>query len=159
MITENSYPELRIPKALVSIVCHARNGEQTTGEVFLDLIANPTSQHILNYFNSDSLYFPLRTSDSKRPVLVAKNSLIRVDIVGFLSQLMKEPSAPFLIRTSAVLEIETIGTLQGEFLIDSPVEQSRVLDTLNRSRQFIPLSIDGVYSLVNTRYLYKVREA
>jgi hypothetical protein len=62
VFTETTEQNFRIPKTVAQVTCHSFSGEKFEGEIYLDGPTSRTPSQILDFFNSDSLFLPVKTS-------------------------------------------------------------------------------------------------
>lgn len=158
MLDETLEQEFRIPKSSVKIVCNTVTGEKIDGEIFLDAGQNASAPHIADFFNSEMLFLPLKTSAEKQSRLISKNAIAFVETGRFLPNLRQETSAFLTKRKMARFIVDSFRTVDAEILIDTPVDQARVLDVLNLANRFLPVLYDGKYCLLNTNRILEVTE-
>ena len=153
--------QFRIPKVIVPVFCYTIEQEKIEGEIFLDVSGSTqyTSQQVLDFFNSGMSFFPIRTTKSPKPILLRKESLVRVDIVRMMETLEEEPSISLAARRQVTIHLHTLGPISATVILDVPEEYSRILDLLNMKRTFFPAIVDSNFSLVNSTHIYKIEEA
>ena len=150
---ETAQQEFRIPKTVAPVVCYTISDETIPGEIFLDVVTKCGPKHIQDFFDKDAVFFPIRTAQAGRPLLLSKEMVVLVEAVSAFS-----PATILSDRKKVVLDISSLGSIHCEILIDSPVERSRVLDALNDSKHFIPVLWKDKFSLVNVRHIQKIVE-
>jgi hypothetical protein len=150
---ETAQQEFRIPKTVAPVICYTISDETIPGEIFLDVVTKCHPKHILEFFDKDALFFPIRTAQAGRPLLLSKEMVVLVEAVSAFS-----PGTILSDRKKAVLDLPSLGSVHCEILIDSPVERCRVLDALNDSKHFIPVLWKDKFSLVNVRHIQKIVE-
>ena len=151
--------QFHIPKINVPILCHTDQGEKLPGEIFLDLgtSAGYTVNQVLEYFNSDTPFFPLRGKDGST-ILLRKSSVIQVELPEMLDQYMEQTSS-FSTKKEGVFYMQTIGPVRVQIILDLPEEYSRFLDLVNvASRAFFPAIVNDAFALLSLRHIYKVEE-
>ena len=155
MIMETAEQEFRIPKTVAPVICHTISDETIPGEIFLDVMGKCAPKHIQDFFNNDALFFPIRTAQAERPLLLSKEIVVLVEAV---TAFPPETILTLSDRKKAILDIQSLGSIHCEILIDSPVERSRVLDALNLSKHFVPVLWKDKFSLLNIRHILKIVE-
>ena len=153
--------QFRIPKVSVSVFCYTIENEKIEGEIFLDVRGSDqyNSQQVLDFFNSETPFFPIRTSDFPNPILLRKESILRVDVIRMMETLEEEPSMSLAGKRQVPVHLPTLGPVSVTVILDLPEEYSRILDLLNLKRTFFPTIIDGNFSLLNSHHVYKIEEA
>jgi len=151
-------PSFRIPKLVVNVVCNTYSGEKFSGEIFLDGTGSCTPRKILDFLNSESLFLPVKTSSQETPRLISKNALILVETSRFIPDVRKETSAFLTQRRNALFQVQSLGSLHAEILIDTPKDQARVLDVLNLAQRFLPVLYEEKYCLLNSNRILEVLE-
>ncbi|MCI0413334.1 hypothetical protein L0222_11110 [bacterium] len=152
---ETAEKEFRIPKTVAPVICHTISDEAIPGEIFLDVVSKCTPKHIQNFFDHDALFFPIRTAQAERPLLLSKEMVVLVEAVSAF------PPGTMLAlsdRKKAVLDVRSVGSIHCEVLIEGPIERSRVLDVLNQSKNFVAIVWQEKFSLVNIRHILKIVE-
>jgi hypothetical protein len=158
MIIESAEKQFKIPKTVAPVVCHTIAGEALAGEIFLDVSGRGTPQHLQKFFESDSLFFPIRTPAAEKPVLIARRVLALVELVPFSELVRSDASVMLSEKKGAILEVQGLGAINCEILIDTPAERSRILDVLNDSCRFLSVIRDNIYSLINKSHIFRVIE-
>lgn len=154
------HPEYWIPKINVPITCHTAQGESVSGDIFVDVILTEgySVHQVVDYFNSKTPFFPLRLAD-RRPILVAKESVVQVDIPQLMDQ-FREDTSSFSTRKDVVLYVHSLGQVRVTIIADMPEEHSRILDLVNLSRgNFFPAVVNNSLSLLSIHHIYKIEEA
>ena len=151
--------EYLIPKIPVPLVCHTVQGESIPGEIFLDMILTEgySIDQVLEFFNARLPFFPIRTASMPRPILLRKNSVVRVDIPQ-LSASFAERTSGFAISREATITMETLGPVRGTFVLDLPQEYTRILDLINLDPVFFPAMIQESFVILNAHHIYKIEE-
>jgi hypothetical protein len=152
--------QFRIPKIKVPIICHTNHGERIAGEIFLDLILSEgyDVNQVLDFFNAQTPFFPIRNPATNRTVLVQKESVVQVDIPQLMTQYTEQTST-FTTRKDAMLYLQTLGPVRVTIIVDLPEEYSRILDLVNMARRsFFPAVANGIFALLSIRHIYKIEE-
>ena len=152
--------QLQIPKINVPIICYTTQGESISGEVFLDLILTQgySINQLLDYFNAQTPFFPIRISSQKRAILLQKESVVRLDVPQLLDQ-YNEETATFVTRKDAIVHFHTMGPARVTVVVDLPSEHSRFSDLVNMTtRRFFPAIINDGFTLLNSNHIYKIEE-
>lgn len=158
MFPETSEQIFRIPKLVAPVVCHTVSGERFSGEIFLDGTGKCTPAGLLEFFNSDPLFLPVKTLTEVGSRLISKNALVLVDTGRFVPDLRKETSAFLTQRRKALFLVQGYGSLHADVLMDTPADQARVLDVLNLAERFLPVLVDESYCLLNSSRIIEVTE-
>jgi hypothetical protein len=158
MLIETVELTFRIPKVAFPVVCHTFTGEKFAGEIFLDVGDRRVPGRVLEFFNSGPLFLPVRISGEEKPRIVSKNCLTFVETSPFVPDIRKDPSEFLTQRKNALFLVESLGSIPAEILIDTPADQSRVLDVLNLAQRFVPVLYDSKYCLLNTSRILEVKE-
>jgi hypothetical protein len=158
VFTETTEQNFRIPKTVAQVTCHSFSGEKFEGEIYLDGPTSRTPSQILDFFNSDSLFLPVKTSANEPPRLISKNSLVLVNVGPFTPDVRKETSSFLTQRKKALFLVQCIGSIHAEVLIDTPDYQARVLDVLNLAERFLPILVEENYCLLNSSRIFEVME-
>ncbi len=155
MIADTAEKEFRIPKKVAPVICYTISDETIAGEIFLDVLGKCAPKHIQEFFDNEALFFPIRTAQAERPLLLSKETVVLVEAV---SAFPPETILSLSDRKKAILDVKSLGSIECEILIDSPVERSRVLDALNHSKQFVPVLWKDKFSLLNIHQILKIAE-
>jgi len=156
-VTNRSF---QIPKISVPIVCSTVQGERVPGEIFLDVVSASeySSQQLLDFFNNESLFFPLRPGPDARPMLISKESIVQVEVVGVLQRFLTETSVVLAQKKEADLHLRMLGTRRVSVLLTMPEEYCRVVDLLNLGHTFCCAISGQEFVLLNVHHIYKVEE-
>lgn len=156
---EDEEQQFRIPKAMVPVVCHTIHNERIEGDVFLDITSvRYDFEQVLEFFNSGTLFFPLRTASLAKPIILFKNSLARVDLPNLLKSFEEDTSVMLAPRKHAILHIDSLGSLEAKVILNLPHDHSRILDLLNIGGTFFPVLLQDELSFINSRHIYKIEE-
>jgi hypothetical protein len=150
--------EFKIPKTLSPVVCHTTAGETIAGDIFLDVIGQCSPSHIHDFFEADALFFPVRTTETEKPFLIAKEVLVLVEIISSRSRLQSDTSILLCEKKPAVLDVQGLRSVTCEIVIDTPADRSRILDVLNHAGHFLSIVWNNTPSLVNKRHILRVVE-
>ena len=152
--------EYRIQKTSVPISCHTARDERVEGEIFVDMLSTQgySIKQVLEFFNSATPFFPIKTGDHSRPILLSKNSVVKAEIPGGLERYIQEISTTFAQKKEAVLHMKRLGPVRVTLILDLPLEHSRILDLLNLPNPFFAAVIHDSFCLLNAHHIYKVEE-
>lgn len=155
-----SDPEFRIPKISVPIVCNTLQGEKISGEIFLDYLSSNayTIDQLLDFFNADPPFIPVRTNISPRPILLQKNTIVSVDLVQMKNQLQESTSVKLAEKREAIFYLQATGPVRGSVILELPLDHARIIDLLNQKRMFIPVQIHEKFMLLNSHHINKIEE-
>jgi hypothetical protein len=151
------HPEYRIPKINVPLTCLTVQGERIAGDIFVDVLLTEgyNVEQVLDYFNTPSPFFPIRTGDSA-PVLLSKESVAIIEVPQLLGQ-FREDTSTFSTRKEATLHFHHIGPVRALIIVDLPEEYSRILDLVNMAkRAFFPAIVNDSLSLLSIKHIYKI---
>jgi hypothetical protein len=151
--------QFRIPKISVPINCLMMSDETISGEIFVDDLGSHeyTSQQLIDFFNDDPPYFPIRTSIGSKPILIQKCWVAQIEIIGMIKR-FQEQSAPLISKKRAVLHRPPLAAVEATIILDMPEDHSRLLDLLNLPLTFVPAIVNEHYCLVNARQIFKIEE-
>lgn len=150
--------ELRIPKIAVPIVIHSDQDQTEQGEIFLEQIQveGYSTGQVAEYFNSTEPFFPLRTKTQS--ILVRKQSVNWIEFPELYERYQKEVSSSFDVRKKATLHIRNADPIRVRVIVNMPEDHARVLDILNTGGAFIPVLIQEIFALFNSRVIDRVEE-
>jgi hypothetical protein len=158
MIEEITTVQFKIPKTIVPVVCHTTAGESITGDIFLDVMGKWALPQLHEFFESETPFFPIRTSVMENPFLIARNVLVLVELISFATLLRTDTSILLSKKKPVVLHLQGLGSFQCEILIDTPDDRSRILDVLNHPGRFLSVIWNNTYSLVNKAHIFRAVE-
>ena len=151
--------QFRIPKISAPINCLMMSGEKISGEIFVDDLGSHeyTAQQLIDFFNDEPPYFPIRTSIGSKPILIQKSWVAQIEIIGMIKR-FQEQAAPLVSQKRAILHRPPLAPVEATIILDMPEDHSRLLDLLNLLLTFIPAIVEGTYCLVNARQIFKIEE-
>src|SRR5439155_26060969 len=96
--------QFRIPKISAPINCLMMSGEKISGEIFVDDLGSHeyTAQQLIDFFNDEPPYFPIRTSIGSKPILIQKSWVAQIEIIGMIKR-FQEQAAPLVSQKRAIL--------------------------------------------------------
>ena len=153
MIEEMTTVQFKIPKTIVPVVCHTTAGKLISGDIFLDVSGKWALRQLHEFFETDTPFFPIRESETEKPFLIAKNVLVVVELISFVTLLARDTSVVLSKKKPVLLDLQGVGPVDCEILIDPPADRSRVLDVLNHTGCFLPIVWNNNYSLVNKAHI------
>lgn len=142
-----------IPKRQVAVRLRLTNGERLEGGVFLDYIdpIHRGEQTLLDMFNSESPWFPLRTVDGVE-VVNRRQVLLVEPGDGIPPELVRKDSAAVFRRERVTLRVGDGLVLSGLIAMDLPDEFSRVSDFLNFPEDFFAVERSEGPALVSKHH-------
>ncbi len=148
----------KIPKLPVPVVLHTLPVNEIRGDIFLDFASSEgyTVQHLLDYFNSEPPFFPIRT-DAKS-LLVSKNSLIWIEVAKNLKQFQEEASVMLAESKEVLIHTGQIEEMKATLILDLPEEYGRTLDLLNRKQRFIVIIRKESLVILNLNHVTRIEE-
>lgn len=156
-MTEQEY---RIQKISVPVTCHTARDERLEGEIFVDMVnaEGYDLKQVIDFFNSHSHFFPIKTRDNERPILLNKTSVVKVEVPGGMERFQEGASATFARRREAVAHMRRLGPIRVTLILDLPEEHSRILDLLSLPSHFFSAIIQDSFCLLNAHHTYKIEE-
>lgn len=148
----------KIPKVAVPVVLHMAPVDEIHGEIFLDFASSQgySVQHLLDYFNSQAPFFPIRTSSNS--VLVSKNSLIWIEVPRLLQEFQEETSVMLAERREVLIHTDQIDEMKATIILDLPEPYGRTLDLLNKKERFIVIIRNESVVILNLDHVTKILE-
>ena len=158
MIEEMTTVQFKIPKTNVPVVCHTTAGEAIAGNIFLDVMGKWALQHLHEFFETEIPFFPIQASKTEKPFLIARKVLVLVELISFATLLQKDTSIMLSKKKFVILDLQGLGPVHCEILIDTPADRSRILDVLNHPGNFLSIVWNDTYSLVNKTHIFRAVE-
>jgi hypothetical protein len=151
--------QFRIPKISVPINCLLMSDEKIAGEIFVDDLGSHeyTAQQLIDFFNDEPPFFPVRTSVGTKPILIQKCWVAQIEIIGMIKR-FQEQAAPLVSQKRAIMYRPPLAPTEATIILDMPEDHSRLLDLLNVPSTFIPALVEGTYCVVNARQIFKIEE-
>ncbi|HMB70358.1 MAG TPA: hypothetical protein VKU85_13665 [bacterium] len=148
-----------IPKRRVGVRILTASGDQLVGEVFLDFIdvIHRGEQTLLDKFNDDYVWLPLRTSDGFTEIVNREWVMLVEPAEGLALELVRKESGEVFRRESVVVTLTGGRSIRGRIAMDLPDEFSRVSDFLNFPQDYFPLETDDGPRLVAKRHVLSLR--
>jgi hypothetical protein len=84
--------------------------------------------------------------------------VVAVEFLSLSEEFQKDPTFQIGRRRKAILDAESLPSIECELFIDLPDDQSRLLDVMNQTKRFAAMSWKGSYSLINTAHIFRVVE-
>jgi hypothetical protein len=148
--------ELRVPTAVLPVEIECADGRRFSGRIFIPP-ASPSHDgpaRAEEWINDSAQFFPFVPDGEEAPVLMNKREILVLTVL-----------APPLDRGSAVesptarvrVEAES-RRLEGEFVLDMPPHQRRVLDYVNRPGLFVLVWEGELRHLVQKERITRVIE-
>src|SRR5687768_11429145 len=106
--------DYRIPKTVASVTCYTSFDETICGEIFLDVFGKCSTAHIQEFFNSEDLFFPLRTAEAPRPLLLSKNVVVLAEICQKTSEAIMDAPMILAERKGVFLDLPSLGSIRCE---------------------------------------------
>lgn len=152
--------EFRIQKTSVPVSCTTVRGEKVVGEIYVDMltIEGYTVKQVLDFFNASLHFFPIKARDHSRPILLSRQSIVKVELPGMLERFLEETSTTFAQKKEAVMHVEKLGIVRTTLIVDLPSEHSRLMDFLSAPTPFFAAVIDKALCLLNQHHIYKIEE-
>jgi hypothetical protein len=156
-MTEEEY---RIQKISVPVSCHTARDERLEGEIFVDMLSAEgySLKQVIDFFNAHSHFFPIKTRDHARPILLNKASVVKVEVPGGMERFLEEASAAFARKRDAVVHMRRLGPIHVTLILDLPEGHSRILDLLSLPSHFFSAIIHDSFCLLNAHHTYKIEE-
>jgi len=150
----------KIPKMSVPIICRTIASETINGEIFLVATASGgyTTHQILEFFNSDGPFFPVRLSSADRPGLLRKASINHAIVPDLAGHLQDETSITLAQKKDAIVHFPFGESVRATVILDLPEESCRILDLLSLPNDFFAALIENTYSVINSNHVYKIEE-
>ena len=148
----------KIPKVAVPVVLHTIPVDEIHGEIFLDFASSQgySVQHLLDYFNSEPPFFPIRTSNDS--VLVSKHSLIWIEVPRLLNEFQEETSIMLAERREVLIHTDQVEEIKATIILDLPEPYGRTLDLLNKKERFIVIIRNESVVILNLDHVTKILE-
>lgn len=148
----------KIPKLQVPVVLHTLPADEIRGDIFLDFASSEgySVQLLLDYFNSDPPFFPIRTEANS--LLVSKHSLIWIEVAKNLKQLREESSTILAESKEVMIHTDHVQEMKATIILDLPEEYGRTLDLLNRKERFIVIIRKEALVILNLDHVTRIEE-
>jgi hypothetical protein len=148
----------KIPKLTVPVVLHVVPASEIQGDIFLDFSSSQGTsvQHVLEYFNTDSPFFPLRTDSGS--VLVSKHSILWIEVPLLLKEFQEETSVKLAERREVLIQTDEIEEIKATIVLDLPEAYGRTLDLLNKKENFIVMIRSETLMILNLHHVTKIQE-
>jgi len=150
---------LRVPRLLRAAEVLGADGRRLRGRVFIPATAegHPGAMRADEWLNDRGDFFPFLPDGEGSPVLLNKNETVVVTVPASADLDGTLDEAPAPVRR-VIVECGTL-RIEGEVVIDMPVQHSRLLDLLNRDRAFLTVRDGERHHLVRRSRISRVREA
>jgi hypothetical protein len=148
----------KIPKQPVPVVLHIIPGNEIRGDIFLDFSSNEgySVEQVLEYFNSDSPFFPIRTGNGS--ALVSKHSLLWIEISLLLKEFQEETSVKMAERREVLILTDQDEEIKATIVLNLPEAYGRTLDLLNKKENFIVMIRNETLIILNLYHVTKIQE-
>src|SRR5262245_49985975 len=148
----------KIPKQAVPVVLRTVPANEIRGDIFLDFSsAEGYSVHeVLEYFNSEFPFFPVRTE--RGSVLVSKNSLLWIEVPSLLREFEEETSVKLAERREVLILTDQVEEINATIVLDLPEAYGRTLDLLNKKENFIVMIRSETLMILNLHHVTKIQE-
>lgn len=147
-----------VPKRQVDVRISFADGRVVPGTVFLDFIdvIHRGAQTLLDKFNGDSAWFPMREDGGIE--IVNRDRVVSVEPdEGMDPDLVRKDSSPVVRRESVTVRLADDRRLAGRIAMDLPDEFSRVSDFLNFPEEFFALETEDGPVLVSKRHVISLQ--
>lgn len=148
----------KIPKLPVPVILHTAPADEIHGDIFLDFVASQgySVQHLLDYFNSETPFFPIRKDETS--LLVSKLSLIWIEIPQLLKQFQEETSVMLAERREVMIHTDQIDEMRATIVLNLPEAYGRTLDLLNKKDRFIAIIRNEALIILNLDHVTRIQE-
>jgi hypothetical protein len=148
----------QVPRLLRAAEVLCADGRVLRGRVFLPAAAetHPGAMRAEEWMNDPALFFPFLPDGEGSPVILNKEQLLVVTVSASADRDETTDQVPAPVRRVNV-ECGAL-RLQGDVRIDMPVDQSRVLDLLNRPGAFLNVRDGDRHHLVCKARVTRVNE-
>ena len=148
----------RVPRLLRAAEVLCADGRVLRGRVFLPAAAesHPGAMRAEEWMNDPAVFFPFLPDGEGSPVILNKEQVLVVTVSAAADRDDTLDQVPAPVRRVNV-ECGAL-RLQGDVLIDMPVDQSRVLDLLNRPGAFLNVRDGDRHHLVCKARVTRVNE-
>ncbi len=77
--------------------------EKVEEEIFVDMLSTEgyTIDQVLDFFNLQTRFFPIKARDHGKPILLAKQSVVKIEIPGALERFLEDSSTHFAGKKEA----------------------------------------------------------
>lgn len=150
--------ELRVPTMALNAEVHCADGRVFEGRIFIPMTASRHSgpMRAEEWMNEPSPFFPFLPDDAKAPVILNKREVMVLTVPATADEgdVPEEAEVP---ERRVAIEAED-RRLEGIIVLDMPLNQSRVLDVLNRPGAFLTLREGDRHHLVQKERITRVLE-
>ena len=150
--------ELRVPTVALAAEVLCADGRTFVGRIFVPATASrhPGPMRPEEWMNEPALFIPFLPDDAKAPVVMNKREVLVLSVAAAsdFGDVVEGAEPP--VRRVAV-EAED-RRLEGEIVIDMPINKTRVLDYLNRPESFLTLRDGDRHHLVQKERITRVIE-
>jgi hypothetical protein len=151
-------PEFHVPRLLRAAEVVCGDGRVLRGRVFLPATADSHAgaMRAEEWMNDDAAFFPFLPDGEGRPIILNKAQVTAVTVAASTDQddTLEEVGPPV---KHVRVECGAL-RLEGEVLVDMPVNHSRILDLLNRPGAFLNVREGGRHHLVRKAAITRVSE-
>ena len=150
--------DFRVPRVLRAAEVLCADGGRIHGRMFLPAAAqsHAGAMRAEEWMNDPTDFFPFLPDGEGSPVILNKREIVVLTVAASADRNDALDQVPVPVRR---VSIDCGGVrLQGEVLIDMPVNHSRVLDLLNRPGAFLTLCDGDYHHLVRKSRITQVRE-
>jgi hypothetical protein len=151
-------PEFQVPRLLRSAEVLCGDGRVLRGRVFLPATAelHGGAMRAEEWMNDEAAFFPFLPDGEGRPIILNKAQVVVVTVAASADQdeTLEQVGPPVKrVRVECgALRVE------GDVLVDMPVNQSRILDVLNRPGAFLNVREGDRHHLVRKSGITRVSE-
>jgi hypothetical protein len=151
--------EFRIPRVLRAAEVLKADGERMRGRVFLPATAeaHPGAMRAEEWMNDPAEFYPFLPDGDGSPTILSKAQTVMITVMASADRDETLENAPAPVRRVWV-ECGAVH-VEGEVVMDLPVQQSRVLDLLNRKEAFLTIRDGELHHLVHKSHITRVTEA
>jgi len=150
--------EFRVPRLLRAAEVVCSDGRVVRGRVFLPATAesHPGAMRAEEWMNDPAAFFPFLPDGEGRPIILNKAQVAVVTVAAAADhdetlEQVGPPVKRVRVECGAL-------RLEGEVLVDMPVDQSRILDVLNRPGAFLNVREGDRHHLVRKSGITRVSE-
>jgi hypothetical protein len=157
--TSAGVPELRVPTVALTAEMLLADGSDMLGRMFVPAAAlrHSGATRPEEWMNEPPDFFPFLPDAASGPIIVNKHEVVILSVPASVDAdlTLEEADSP---RRRVTIECGG-RRLAGELVIDMPLNQSRVLDYLNRAGRFLTLSDGDRHHLIQKRRITRVEES
>jgi hypothetical protein len=150
--------EFHVPRLLRAAEVLCSDGRLLRGRVFLPATAesHPGAMRAEEWMNDPASFFPFLPDGEGRPVILNKDQVAVMTVSASADhdetlEQLKVPVKPVRVECGSTW-------LEGEVVVDMPVNQLRILDVLNRPGAFLNVREGGRHHLVRKAGITRVSE-